>query len=286
MPALVVKREDAVRLFDAIGFPKPEKWDDERLIEKLEDMERIIEDEGDDMPPMKGDNKKLMDSLLKAIGDDDEIKLAGDITNASDDEDEDRGRGRRRDRDEDEDRPRPSRRDEDDDRPPRAANRVDDDDDRRPPARTRAGKAEKGPEEFVGIRELVSVLTVIAGLFRTMLGSKAPGDSDDDEPAPRRRRAQSETEPSSNGSGTVKDIIAEIRRFVGEATEDDPVSESEIMAHLKDKYPDADKDKTRKRLDTQLKYAMSDDGIGLKKKDGKYYVAASDARPARDDDDD
>ena len=253
-----VAQKDAQALFTALGHAKVENWSDQRLQDKVEGLKDFAEEEGDELPKLKGTSKKTFDKIIAAIDDEEEIDVVPTETDEDEDDDDEELDEDVQDSEDDEDL------DDDEDEEPAGEDddeepdEEDEDEDDEAPAPSRKVEAR---EEFIGIRELVAICTRLAVAVEALVPAAA-GKAD---------------RPSRNGSAgksSMQDVVTAIRNVFASATSaDKALTPDDVAKKLAENLTGWRPSGLKKRIIAQLERRMPKDGIVVKKaKGGKFWV--------------
>lgn len=255
-----IAQKDAQALFTALGHAKVENWSDQRLQDKVEGLKDFAEEEGDDLPKLKGKEKKTFDTIISAIDDEEEIDVVPTVKDEDDDEDEDEDVQDSEDEDgddlDDADEELAGEEEDEEDEPDEEDEEEEEDEDETPaPARKVEAR-----EEFVGIKELVAVLTRIANQLE---GYTVPSGE-----------KTVSTKPSANGKTSFPEVVKLIRGELAHANSaDKAVDPIEVAAKVAEKASGWSKGTLKHRVLSQLTKRMPKDGFVVKKASGgKFWV--------------
>ena len=306
---LKARRSDVVAIFTELGYPA-EKWDDKKLQIQIAGFAKLADDED---PPADKNLKKLFAALVKASAGDEEVDLLPDDPkdkkkpaaspsgSPSDDSIGTPPSGSPSDSSSGSPSGSPSdvSGSPSDDGPssedpsdvdasgsPSGSPSADSSNDKTPPPAT-AGKpkpaATKGAEEFVGVRELVAVLTRIAcvleplaALIGTALALEKKGTGKGGTVAPPTTGGgKPATEP---GGEKLSDVIEYIAKIMKGRTKDKAISAGAILDKLCAKFEKRAEDWLKEKMNVQLGGRLEAKyGIVCKKTSDKKYYAGEPA---------
>jgi hypothetical protein len=241
---LKITGEEARDLLVALEYRGAEKWSDAKVQDTIEGLADAKDNDDIDASALKSPQKKLLQKVIDAIDEEEDIEVA-DATDADDS-------GEGDDNDDDDD---PEEDDDDDD---------DDGSKSRPAARTPTEKATVA-EEFVGTTHLIAALTTLCGLVEQLiLAIKGNGD------------VKVLERPHNNGEGaddSLKAVIAAIRKHMRITSAESPTTRKELLAEMQRLFPKWTRTDLQKRIDSQLDSRMGREGIEVKNgKGGKVWV--------------
>lgn len=246
---LKVSRAKVVELFQALDFKTADKWNDKRLVEKMQGLPTMVDDDTD---AEDEELNKLLKDLLKAMEKDTGIELTADDDGAEEEEAEEEkpakkpakkapAKAAKEEEEEDEEEAESNEDDEEegdedsdeDDSEDEAEEEEEEEEEEVKPAK----KPAKAPKEEAKPAKKPA-----------KAAAKADDDEEEDEKVPVKKEKKAPPKPGKKGPGVIQTIIACLRK----ASEKKPTTKDAILAVLVETFPEREEKAMKSTISSQI----------------------------------